>query len=568
MHLKHFTSPLIALALILGITGCTGNKNSEASKTVLTIGLDQEFESLNPTISQMAASSYISHMMIRNLVTIGTDWQWKCVLCKEIPTFENKKARFITENGTRKIIADWEIVEAAVWGDGTPVTGHDVAFGWEVGAHPNVSVGQKEVYTRIESITVDQENPKKFTIKFEDARYNYYQLGTFYVLPKHLEGPAFEASKDSAGSYEKQTLYTTNPTNAGLYNGPFVLEEWKLGSHVILKRNPKFWGTPAKLEKIIVRIIPNNQALEANLFSGAVQMIGELGFPLDQALALEKKIQADPKLSDKIQVTMKPGLIYEHIDFNLRNPMLQDRRVRQALVYGADRAKLTQALFEGRQNVAHSPFHPLDVYHTEELTKYEYNPEKAASLLDEAGWILGPTGVRSKDGQRLSVVLMSTAQNKTRELVQAYIQEEWKKIGVETVIRNEPARVFFGETVRKGAYPHLALFAWVSSPDSPPESTLHSKNIPTEANSFAGQNSGAFSNKRIDQILDQVKYEFDIKKRQELMKELAQIYSTELPTIPLYHRVEISVTPSNLKGYEMSGHQFYSTQSVENWYLE
>jgi len=552
---------------IASLGACTGSKE-EASKSVLTIGLDQEFESLNPTIAQMAASSYITSMMMRSLVTIGADWQWKCVLCTEIPSFDNKKARFVTENGTRKIIADWELNPNAVWGDGTPITGHDVVFGWEVGAHPNVSVGNKDVYTRIESITVDSDNSKKFTIKYTDARYSYYQMGTFHLLPKHLEGPIFEASKDTAGTYEKQTLYTVRPTEAGLYSGPFILEDWKLGSHVVLKRNDKYWGDMAKLEKVIVRIVPNTQALEANLSSGSVQMIGELGFPLDQALALEKKLAQDSQLSSRFKVSMKPGLIYEHVDFNLRDPLLKDVNVRRALVLAIDRGKLTQALFEGRQSVAHSPFHPLDVYYTDDLAKYDLDIARAEKLLDDAGWKKGADGMRVKDGKKLSIILMSTAQNKTRELVQAYIQEEWKKIGVAAVIRNEPARVFFGETVRKGAYPHTALFAWVSSPDNPPESTLHSKNIPTEANSFAGQNSGAFSNKRVDEIFDAVKYEFELEKRKVLMKELAQIYASELPVIPLYHRVEIAVIPTNLKGYEMTGHQFYSTQNIENWYLE
>jgi len=297
-------------------------------------------------------------------------------------------------------------------------------------------------------------------------------------------------------------------------------------------------------------------------------MIGELGFPLDQALALEKKLAQDSQLSSRFKVSMKPGLIYEHVDFNLRDPLLKDVNVRRALVLAIDRGKLTQALFEGRQSVAHSPFHPLDVYYTDDLAKYDLDIARAEKLLDDAGWKKGADGMRVKDGKKLSIILMSTAQNKTRELVQAYIQEEWKKIGVAAVIRNEPARVFFGETVRKGAYPHTALFAWVSSPDNPPESTLHSKNIPTEANSFAGQNSGAFSNKRVDEIFDAVKYEFELEKRKVLMKELAQIYASELPVIPLYHRVEIAVIPTNLKGYEMTGHQFYSTQNIENWYLE
>ena len=160
---------------------------------------------------------------------------------------------------------------------------------------------------------------------------------------------------------------------------------------------------------------------------------------------------------------------------------------------------------------------------------------------------------------------MTTAENKLRSLVEVYLQNEWKKIGIQTVIKNEPARVYFGETVRKGTYPQLALFKWVSAPENPPKSVLYSKNIPTAANGYMGQNSGAYINKRVDKILDTIEGEFDANKRDQLMHELLKIDTDELPTLPLYYRAQIAVFPKKLKGYAMTGHQFYCTNFAENW---
>ena len=262
------------------------------------------------------------------------------------------------------------------------------------------------------------------------------------------------------------------------------------------------------------------------------------------------------------------GMTYEHIDFNLKNPILQDKNVRKALFYAIDRDKITQALFENRQKKALTYFHPRDVYYTENVTKYDFDPKKAESLLDAAGWTKNPTtGFREKNGQKLALSIMTTAGNKTRELVEGVLKEQWRQVGVDVAINNEPARVFFGETVKKGAYPGMAMFAWVSSPDNPPRSTLHSSEIPTEKNGYSGQNGNSWSVKRVDEILDATAVEFDVDKRKKLMEELMQIYADEAPTIPLFMRAEIAIVPTNLAGFDVTGHQFPSTLSVEKWDL-
>ena len=181
---------------------------------------------------------------------------------------------------------------------------------------------------------------------------------------------------------------------------------------------------------------------------------------------------------------------------------------------------------------------------------------------------MGSDGFRTKDGKKLSFTLMTTAGNKTRELVQVYLQNKWKQVGIDVVSKNEPARVFFGETTKKRAFDSMALFAWVSSPENSPKSTYTSKNIPTAKNGWSGQNYMGWSNKKVDEILENLDIEFKHEKRVEMIHEVLKYYTDEVPVLPLYYRSDVAVVPAQMKGHRLTGHQFPETNEIEKWSLE
>lgn len=556
---------LILLIFLLLFSSFPAFSNEKALK----IGISQEFETLNPLIKQMMATTYIYGMVNRNLVTMNEKGEYIPMLAESIPDFENGEAKFITENGTKKIKANWKIKEDAKWGDGTPVTAHDVKLAWSTAQLNTVSVGEKKTYSQVERIEIDPNNPKHFSFVYDEAMWNYYQLGSFYLLPSHLEKPIVDKHASKVEGYAKNTLYTKDPTNPGLYNGPYLIDELKLGSHLILKPNPHFYGEPTNIKTIIIKLIQNTGTLEANLRSGSIDMVSVMGMSFDQALAFEKKVKL---MSLPYNVNYKPSLVYEHIDLNMNSEFLKDIKVRRALVHAMDRKKLTLALFEGKQQMAYHNVAPLDPWYTDDPKKirhYKPSKRKARKLLEKAGWKLNKEdGFRYKDGKRLEFTIMTTAGNKTRELIQAFIQNEWKSVGVKLNIKNEPARVFFSQTVLKGEYPDMALFAWISAPESVPRSTLHSESIPNEDNGFSGQNTGHWSNEDIDDIIDKLEFEFNAEKRKDLVADLLKIYTSEVPVIPLYYRSDVSITPKSLKNYLLTGHQYPNTNFVENWTWE
>lgn len=574
---------LISAALAMTLASCTKKDGAGSSETgssgastqssglsnaELKIGITQEFENFNPLIMTMSATNYMYRMVGRTLVILDADGNWVPQLAKSIPSLENGEAKLVEAGGKKKIVANWEILENAKWSDGKPVTCADFALSRKIAASPNVAIGEKEVFTQVEKIDFDPQTPKKCVFTYEKAKWDFARLAQFYALPSHIEEEIFNKFGSQPEGYEKNTNFTKNPTMPGLSNGPYVISEVKLGDYVSFTPNPHFYGEAPKIQKIVVKLIANTGTLEANLRSGTIDMISTLGMGFDQALAFDKKVQLE---NLPFTVTFTPSIVYEHIDLNLDFPLLKDLRVRKALVHAIDRDNLVKSLFEGKQQAAVHFVSPKDPWFVDQtkIPAIRYSKREAEKLLDEAGWKLNSSdGFRYKDGKKLSMAFMTTAGNKTRELVQTYLQEQWKAAGIEVLIKNEPARVFFSETTKKRKFEGMAMYAWVSSPENNPRSTLHSLSIPSEKNGWSGQNQPGFSDKRMDSAIDAMDLEFDAKKRLDLAAEMQKIYVEQVPVIPLYYRSDVSVVPKSLKNYRVPGHQFSETNQIEKWTLE
>ncbi|MDA0702546.1 MAG: peptide ABC transporter substrate-binding protein [Proteobacteria bacterium] len=549
--------PFLRNALILGLVLASlwpGARGAAARD--LTIGITQFPSTFNPLIDSMMAKSFILGMTRRPVTAYDADWNLVCLLCAELPTLENGLAKIEPlKDGGEGMALTLKIHPDATWGDGVPVTAEDVVFTCQVGRHPDTGVGNFEAFRRI--LDVEVLDDKTVVLHGDRVTFDYNDMSGLTLLPAHLERPAFAEPRE----YRNRTLFDTDTANPGLYFGPYRITEVALGSHVVLERNETWWGATPAFDRITVRTIENTAALEANLLSGGIDYIaGELGLTVDQALAFEKRH------GETFKVLYRSGLAYEHIDLNLDSPILKDRRVRRALLTAIDRAAISERLFEGRQPVANGFVNPLDWVHDPDLPEYPYDPAAAAALLDKAGWADIRGGIRhNAAGEPLRVVLMTTAGNRMRELVEQVLQSQWKQVGIETEIRNEPARVFFGETVTMRRFPHMAMFAWISSPENVPRTTQHSNQIPSEANAWAGQNYPGYSRPEVDDLIDAIEVELDRDKRLALWKRLQAIYAEELPVLPLYFRADPYVMPKWLDGVRPTGHQYPSTLWVEEW---
>ncbi len=525
----------------------------------LAIGITQFPATLHPSIDAMVAKVYVLGMVRRPLTTYDAHWQLVCMLCVTLPSIENGLAQPLDlPGGRRGIRLTYTLRPDAFWGDGTPITTEDVLFTYEVGRNPQSGVGDAELYRRITHI--EAKDAKTFTLDIDKLTFDYAALNDFEVLPAHLERAAFA----DPAQYRFRTLYDTDPTNPGLYFGPYRITEVSPGSHIVLERNPTWWGKKPAFRRIVVWSVENTAALEANLLAGGLDMVaGELGFSLDQALAFEKRH------GHRFTVLYKPSLSYEHIDLDLDDPVLADKRVRQALLYGVDREAISRQLFAGRDPVAASFVSPLDWVYTDDVPHYSYDPAKARALLEAAGWHSDGDGTirRNARGERLTLELATTAGNRIRELVEQVLQSQWRQIGVELRLKNLPARVLFGDSLTKRHFT-MAMYAWTSAPENVPRSTLHSDEIPKVATGYSGQNYTGFRNPEADRLIDAIEIELDRSRRAALWHRLERLYAEELPALPLYFRADPYVLPKWLKGVTPTGHQYPTTLWIEDWRVE
>ena len=544
--------PTVAAALALAAPAL-----AQPQRETLTIGITQFPSTFHPNIDNMAAKSYVLGFARRPVTAYGVDWQLMCLLCETLPTLENGlAARETTAEGKPGLRVTYRLRADARWGDGTPVSAADLRFAWEAGRNAETGFGGAEFYRSAYELIV--EDARTVTLRFDKVTFDFASLGDFQPLPAHVERARWE---QEPRTYRQRTAYDTETANPALWSGPYRVTAVQPGAGVTLERNPAWQGAAPAFRRLQVRTMENTAALEAQLLAGQVDMVaGELGLPVEQAAALERRT------AGRFKVAYKPGLIYEHLDLRLDNPILSDVRVRQALLVadrpGADRGAAVRGP-AGRGAWQRQSARP-DARRSRAAMALRCRPRRGAAGCRR----LDPRARRHPPQRRrraAAVELMTTAGNRAREAVQQVLQGMWRQAGIEARIRNEPPRVFFAETLSKRKFQGAALFAWISAPEGVPRSNLHSEEIPTEASNWSGQNYPGYRNPEMDALLEAIPQELDRDKRRVLWSRLQAIYAADLPALPLWFRADAHVWPQWLEDVRPTGHLNPTSLWVEEW---
>lgn len=512
----------------------------------------------------MAAARYVQYMINRTLVTMDADLKWVPVLAEEIPS--NKKVKKVIENGVSKIQVTWKIKTNARWSDGVDLTCADFVYSLKVGKNPLLQVANKDIFDKIDRIEFDSKLPKTCHFTYANDSWSYYQLPEFFPLPSHVDEKIFDANLNIKDGYSNQNIYSLGKAEKAATSGPYKIVELKPGSHLVLDRNPHFYGKTPYFSKIVIKIITHNNTFEAHLRSQTLDLIAPIGITLDQALDFDERWTNEA--NSKHQVVYREGTSFEHLSFNLDSPILSDLKVRQALVMSIDRDQITRTFFEGKQSPAdfyHPKLCPWFPKNNSGIKTYKYSLKKAESLLESAGWKKNKDGFRYKDNKKLSFTFSTTAGNVIRQNVQIFMVNEWKKIGADVLVKNYPARVLFGEVAKKRQFDGVIMHAWHVAPETTPVGYLSSKNVPSEANNWSGFNFGGWKSPAWDRLNDQLLQEASPEKQKSLLKKMLNAYNSELPDFPLYYRTEVAVIPKKMKNFRINGHTYYETNQIENW---
>ncbi len=482
-------------------------------------------------------------------------WDRYPQILREIPTVENGLVKVIGET----VEITYRFRPRLKFSDGTPMTVDDWAYSFMVFMDRMVPVWGRTLEESIDFTKgvgahgikgfdiLDAYSVKVYYFQI-DYTANVFHPGGEAVLSRQVLEPAYKKMKET-GVIDHLTK-AENIARMPVQIGYFRQVIWAPGVRFVHERNPHSpFGRPL-LDRVIYEVVPDTTARLAQVIAGALDISG---ITFDDAMVLDERIDALKK-EGKVwhgRAWYVPGFFVENIFFNLENPLMADIRIRKAIAYGIDRQAMVDAFFKGRQKVAHSYIVPHHWAYSDDVVKYPYDPERAKALLEEAGWKVGPDGVRVKDRVRLTIELVTNSGHRTREMTQAIFKEQLKKVGIDLDIsKNLPWAAYFArDHLFRRRFNHLAMHGMSPGILGVFDMRFRADSIPRAENAWTGSNFMAYENWEVNELYKAVRKEMSEPERKKLMAKLLRILSEELPTIPLYVTVSTFYSKHKIGNY-------------------
>jgi peptide/nickel transport system substrate-binding protein len=419
----------------------------------------------------------------------------------------------------------YHIAQDAVWSDGTPVTADDFEYTKDAILDPNNEPVGTDGYDDIQSTKIIDDKTYEVTFKKPFAPY------------KTLFGPLYPAHILKGQDWDKvwDKCICDPKTGDPVGDGPFLLTSWKKNQEWVLERNDKWWGPhPAYLDKMVWRYIADVNSQIQALRGGEVDMI----YPTTQ-LTL-KNVLTMPNITSDIG----SGTFYQHLDFQTKNPLLKNDWVRQAIAYGIDRQAIVDKLVKPIQDDAEILQNMMYVTNAPEYEPhydiYNFDPQKAASLLEDHGCKKGSDGIYVCGGEKMSFSYKSTADNELRELMYQIIQAELKDVGIE--MRNDfgEADVVFTELSQHDF--DVFQFGWVGNVDPFGNNALFQCG--------ADQNYGDFCVPAADKFMEQANTLLDPTARAAAYNSADAELAKTVPVLPLWQAPQMLAYSDKFGGFE------------------
>lgn len=481
------------------------------------------------------------------LVTINENGEFVPMLAAELPTSENGGL------SADHLTVTWKLKPGLKWSDGEPITSDDIKFTWEVLSTPES--GALVGATAFDQI-VSVETPDELTavLTYSTPYPGYMDQFAYGLLPRHATGEPADMT-----NWE----WNRKPVGAG----PFVVTDWVSGQSITLERNPYYFeeGKPY-LERLIYRIVPEPAAQTAMMLQGEAQV---------HLWPSENEADYNKLLEGKARQVLVPGIWNTAIDFNLSapfdgdsgptppHPILGDLRVRQAIAHAIDYETLVNDVLEKTVSPSTNPF-AYGWYKCDLPNPYPYDVEKARSLLEEAGWIEGPDGIRvaqgamyAPDGTRLSLELQGYTNFEPIQRTEEFVVENLKAAGVEARIQNYDFSIIFGtyedQSPRMIGDFDMLLFdrGFTIEPHGYNKEAYTSTNIPSADNPI-GSNYFRWVNPEVDAALEVAGSDFDLETRKQAYCSIAEQIHKDVPQIYLYVFQDGYGFAENLEGYTVS----------------
>ncbi len=335
-------------------------------------------------------------------------------------------------------------------------------------------------------------------------------------------------------------------TNKPVGSGPFKFVSAEMDKEVILERNDNYWGQKARLERVRFTVVPDTTTRALELRKGSAD-IAINALTSDMVLTLERKPQ--------LQVERAPGTVLQYLGFNMRDPILRDVRVRQAIAYAIDREPLIQYIWRGFVRPASSVLPPESWAFDPNATPLPHDPEKARQILDAAGYPPAANGIRFH-------LTMKTSTEETTRLLAAVLQQQLRAVGIELDIRTFEFATFLAD-VTSGAF-QLYSLRWVGGNEDPDifEYAFHSDKFPPH-----GANRGYYSNPHVDALIDQARRETDQNVRKKIYAEIQQMLARDVPYVNLWYFDNVLVHTRRVQNLSLNpsgNYDFLKTAAISS----
>lgn len=331
-------------------------------------------------------------------------------------------------------------------------------------------------------------------------------------------------------------------------NGPYILTDYKQGQSATLKSNPNYFRGEPKIKNIIVKVVANDAELQA-VITGDVDIEEDVTANQDQI--------DTGKAEGFINLLHQPNLGYGYVGLNHKKAEFQDQKVRQALLYAIDRKSLNESVYGEYAKALNIPQSGVSWLYTDEgVNPYEYNLDKAAELLKEAGWVKDSGGSLTKDGKPFKIIFSVVKDNAVTNVLLPMMIESYKKLGINL----QAEYVDFPTLQTKSQKGNFEMFfmAWQLTAD-PDISQVYA--------SDGQQNHLFYKNTELDKLLQEARRETKDDKRKELYKQIYQLINKDLPVFPMYQRSNLITYNTRVKNLVSSPYLNYRN-SIEKMELQ
>jgi peptide/nickel transport system substrate-binding protein len=463
----------------------------------------------------------------------------------------------------------WKLKQGVTWHDGRPFTADDVVFTWEFAKDPATATITLGTYR---DIVVEKIDAYTVVVKFPEPTPFWAQAfvgSNDMILPRH-------AFRDYVGANSRDAPANLMPIGTG----PYRCTGFKPGDSISGVINTAYHlDNRPHFDSIFVK--GGGDAVSA---ARAVLQTGEYDFAWN--MQIEDEILTRLEKGGKGRVVITNGGGIEHIrlqsadpwtevdgeraSLKTKNPLLSDTAVRQALALLVDKTSIEKFIY-GRTGRATANYIDYPERFRSKTTKYEFNPDKAAALLEKAGWTKGPDGVRVKDGKRLKLGFQ-TSINQPRQKTQAIVKQAAQKAGIEMELKTIVSSVYFSSDVGNPDtggkfYNDLEMHTSYSGAD--PEIFLRSFvswDVAQKENKWSGRNTARWQSREYDELFKSATAELDPARRAAILIRCNEMVVNDQVVIPVVSRPDVAAVKDRLV-VDLSGWDS-NTWDLPNWYIE